>query len=67
VHSALTALHVLAALLWLGELLFLGVVGAPALQQPEPALRAQLFEALGVRLRTIEPAASGVLMAHRES
>ena len=45
-------LHVLAAMLWLGGMMFLGLVGAPALRAVEPAaLRQQLFHSLGVRFR----------------
>lgn len=45
-------LHVLAAFLWLGGMLFLGAVGAPVLRQVEPpALRAVLFRDLGLRFR----------------
>lgn len=62
-YSALVALHLLAALLWLGGLLFLGVVGAPVLRRLDPALRAQLFEALGVRFRAIGWVAIAVLVA----
>ncbi len=44
--------HVLAALLWLGGMFFLGVVGAPVLRGVEPsALRAELFRAIGERAR----------------
>jgi uncharacterized membrane protein len=47
-------LHVLAAMLWLGGMFFLGVVGAPALRAIEqPALRQRLFQQLGVRFRTV--------------
>jgi copper resistance protein D len=46
--------HVLAAMLWLGGMLFLGVVGAPVLRQIEPAaLRQKLFQQLGLRARTM--------------
>lgn len=46
-------LHVLAALLWLGGMFFLAVVGAPALRAVEPPrLRQQLFQALGTRFRS---------------
>lgn len=62
-YSVLAALHLLAALLWLGGLLFLGAVGAPVLRTLEPAVRARLFEALGVRFRTIAWVAIGVLVA----
>lgn len=48
------ALHVLAAMLWLGGMFFLGVVGAPALRAIEqPALRQRLFQQLGVRFRSV--------------
>ena len=45
-------LHVLAALLWLGGMLFLAVVGAPVLRHVEPAsLRSELFRRLGEAFR----------------
>ena len=47
-------LHVLAAMLWLGGMLFLAAVGAPVLRAIDPpALRQRLFHELGVRFRTI--------------
>ncbi len=47
-------IHVLAAMLWLGGMFFLGVVGAPVLRAVEPpALRQRLFQQLGSRARTI--------------
>lgn len=47
-------IHVLAAMLWLGGMFFLGVVGAPALRAVEPAvLRQRLFQQLGVRFRSV--------------
>ena len=46
--------HVLAAMLWLGGMFFLGVVGAPVLRAVEPpALRQQLFQQLGMRARSL--------------
>ena len=55
--------HVLAALLWLGGMFFLGVVGAPVLRAIEPAeLRQRLFHLLGVRFRTVGWIAIGVLV-----
>ncbi|HET7322030.1 MAG TPA: DUF4149 domain-containing protein [Longimicrobiaceae bacterium] len=46
-------IHVLAAMLWLGGMFFLALVGAPVLRQVEPpALRAKLFSELGLRFRT---------------
>ena len=55
--------HVLAALLWLGGMFFLGAVGAPVLRRIEPpALRAQLFHQLGMAFRTAGWAAIAVLL-----
>ena len=43
-------IHVLAAMLWLGGMLFLGAVGAPVLRAVEPpAMRQRLFQDLGAR------------------
>jgi uncharacterized membrane protein len=47
-------LHVFAALIWLGGMFFLALVGAPALRTVEPPpLRAQLFKVVGERFRTV--------------
>jgi copper resistance protein D len=55
--------HVLAALLWLGGMFFLGVVGAPVLRAVEPpALRAELFSRLGERFRLVGWITIGVLL-----
>jgi copper resistance protein D len=55
--------HVLAALLWLGGMFFLGLVGAPALRAVEPpALRQRLFHELGVRFRGVGWGAIAVLV-----
>jgi copper resistance protein D len=57
-------MHVLAALLWLGGMFFLGVVGAPVLRAVEPVeLRQHLFHALGLRFRSVGWAAIAVLVA----
>lgn len=56
-------LHVLAALLWLGGMFFLGAVGAPALRQVEPAsLRQALFHAIGLKARTVGWVSIGILL-----
>ncbi len=53
-YYVLATIHVLAALLWLGGMLFLGVVGAPVLRAIEPpALRQRLFHQLGLRFRSV--------------
>lgn len=47
-------IHVMAALLWLGGMFFLAVVGAPVLRKIEdPVLRARLFRALGEQFRLV--------------
>jgi copper resistance protein D len=56
-------LHLLAALFWLGGMMFLGLVGARVLRQVEPAaLRAELFHRIGVAFRNAGWAAIGVLV-----
>ena len=56
-------LHVLAAMLWLGGMFFLGVIGAPVLRAVEPpALRQRLFQALGTRARDVGWWAIAVLL-----
>ena len=56
-------IHVFAALLWLGGMFFLAVVGAPVLRRVEPAeLRAELFRRLGVQFRTTGWIAIAILL-----
>ena len=55
--------HVLAAMLWLGGMLFLGAVGAPVLRAVEPpALRQRLFQELGLRFRGVGWVAIALLL-----
>jgi copper resistance protein D len=47
-------IHVFAAMLWLGGMFFLAVVGAPVLRKVEPPeLRASLFRTIGQQFRTV--------------
>lgn len=47
-------IHVFAALLWLGGMFFLAVVGAPVLRSVEPPeLRAALFRRIGEQFRLV--------------
>jgi copper resistance protein D len=63
-YYATVTLHVLAAMLWLGGMFFLGVVGVPILRGVEPpALRQQLFRRLGLRFRSVGWWAIAVLVA----
>lgn len=62
-YFANVSIHVLAALLWLGGMFFLGVVGAPALRRVEPAaVRQRLFQELGRRFRTVGWVAIAILI-----
>ena len=56
-------LHLLAALLWLGGMFFIGIVGAPVLRGLEPPeLRVRVFRLLGEKFRTVGWSAIGVLI-----
>jgi len=62
-YYANVTVHVLAAMLWLGGMFFLGVVGAPVLREIEPPpLRQRLFQELGTRFRRVGWWAIGVLV-----
>lgn len=64
IYLVSVTVHVLAALLWLGGMFFLGAVGAPVLRRVEPPeLRAKLFHELGVKFRWVGWVAIGVLVA----
>lgn len=55
--------HLLAALFWLGGMLFLALVGAPALRGlDDPELRGRLFADIGRRFRRAGWWAIGVLL-----
>jgi len=49
-HLSVTV-HILAAVFWIGGMLFLALVGAPVLRRVDPELRANLFSELGVQFR----------------
>lgn len=56
-------LHVFAALLWLGGMFFLALVGAPVLRMVEPPeLRSLLFRRLGEQFRRVGWIAIAVLL-----
>lgn len=53
-YFAVVTLHLLAAITWIGGVLFLALVGAPALRRVEPpSLRTALFDAIGIRFRWV--------------
>jgi uncharacterized membrane protein len=61
---ALRFLHVFAALVWVGGMLFVALVLVPVVRaQADPALRARLFHDVGVRFRAVGWAALLVLLA----
>lgn len=56
-------IHVIAALIWLGGMFFLALVGAPVLRAVQPPeLRADLFRQLGERFRTVGWGAIAILL-----
>jgi uncharacterized membrane protein len=56
-------IHILAAMLWLGGMFFLGLIGAPVLRAIEPpTLRQGLFQQLGLRFRSAGWGAIAVLI-----
>ena len=56
-------LHVLAAITWIGGMLFLALVLVPITRRLEDAaLRARLFHAVGLRFRAVGWIALGVLV-----
>ena len=62
-YLASVLVHILAAFVWVGGMLFLGVVGAPVLRRVEPAaLRQRLFQQLGLRFRAVGWGAIAVLI-----
>lgn len=64
VALALRFLHVLAAMVWIGGMLFVVLVLVPVVRgQADPALRARLFHQAGVRFRAVGWAALAVLLA----
>ena len=64
VYLATATVHVLAAVVWLGGMFFLALVGAPVLRRVSPPeLRRELFDSLGRRFRVLGWASIGVLIA----
>jgi uncharacterized membrane protein len=55
-------LHLLAALVWVGGMLFLALVAVPVARQRPQAERAALMDALGRRFRAVGWAAVAVLL-----
>ncbi len=62
-YYASVTLHVLAAMLWLGGMLFLATVAAPVLRGVEPEQRRLLFDRLGYRFRTVGWICIAILLA----
>lgn len=62
-YLTLVTLHVLSAMVWIGGVIFLALIGAPALRRVEPAeLRARLFEDIGMRFRFVGWGAVTILL-----
>ena len=61
---ALRFIHVLAAVVWLGGMLFIALVLVPVVRGlDDPALRTRLVHAAGVRFRTVGWITLGLLVA----
>ena len=61
---SLRFIHVLAAITWIGGMLFVALVLVPVVRaQADPALRARLFHQVGVRFRAVGWAALLLLLA----
>lgn len=61
-YLSLVALHLLGAVVWIGGMLFLGLVLAPVLRHRPPAERAALASAVGRRFLRIAWPTLGVLL-----
>jgi len=62
-YYTFVTLHLFGAMTWIGGVLFLALVGAPALRKVEPpALRTALFDAVGMRFRYVGWGAVVVLL-----
>lgn len=55
--------HVLAAMVWVGGMLFLGLVAAPVLRRVDSALRSGIFLGVGRRFRVVGWICIGLLVA----
>ena len=62
IYLTLVTLHLLAAVVWIGGMLFLGLVLTPVLRNQPPAERAALLSAVGRRFLKIGWTALGVLL-----
>jgi len=62
-YFTLITLHLLAAVVWIGGMLFLGLVLTPVLRYRPPDERASLLSAVGRRFLKIGWAALGALLA----
>lgn len=56
-------IHVLSAVVWVGGVLFMGMVAVPAAKKLDDSLRRQLLDDLGRRFRPIGWTALGLLVA----
>ncbi|MFQ5961711.1 MAG: DUF4149 domain-containing protein [Candidatus Methylomirabilales bacterium] len=61
-YLVIVTLHLMGAVVWIGGMLFLGLVLAPVLRHRPPAERAALVSAVGRRFLRIAWAALGILL-----
>jgi uncharacterized membrane protein len=63
VYQWVVFVHIVAAVIWIGGMLFLPLVLVPVLRRQQPSLRMALLDATGRRFRTIGWIAIAVLLA----
>ncbi len=61
-YKAALIVHVLSAMIWVGGVLFIGLIAVPATRRLSPVLRRQLMIDLGNRFRTLGWIALGLLL-----
>ncbi|MBI4198362.1 MAG: DUF4149 domain-containing protein [Chloroflexi bacterium] len=62
-YDLVLTLHLLAAITWVGGMLFLGLVAVPAFRGLEPPLRARLLTSIGRQFRWVGWASIAVLLS----
>ncbi|MDH5804819.1 MAG: CopD family protein [Gemmatimonadota bacterium] len=55
-------IHILAAFVWVGGMLFLGVVAAPAMKGLDPKVRGEVFTKIGLAFRPVGWTAIAILL-----
>ena len=62
-YYIILTIHILAAMTWIGGMIFLSLVATPAFRGLEPQMRARLFTAVGRRFRWVGWACIAILVS----